>query len=422
MRKIIFLLSFLTIGALIAESTINAQSYTSVKSSDDFKSINGIIKDRKTDKVLQYVNVSVPGTGIGTVSNSEGLFVLKINDSLDAKFIQFSHLGYKTLKVGIDKIRESQQIYLVPDPNLLEEIIIYPNDATSIVEKAISRIKYNYSAQEQLLSSFYRESVKKSRSYITVSEAVADIYKTPYSEGINRDQVQILKGRQLLSPDSKDTLMVKLLGGPTLSLVLDLVKNGDILLDYNSLKNYKFELEESVMIDNRLHYTVNFYPNVTLEYALFKGKLYIDKENFNISRAEFNLDMDDKNKATDAILKKKPFGLHFKPEQVSFLVSYKNEDKISTLHYVRSEVKFKCDWKKRLFHTNYTIVSESVITGIRSGSFIKVPYKQSFKDTQSLSDRVQSFNDPQFWEAYNIIAPEESLEIAVNKLKKKNSK
>ena len=47
-----------------------------------------------------------------------------------------------------------------------------------------------------------------------------------------------------------------------------------------------------------------------------------------------------------------------------------------------------------------------------------IPYKMAFKETQSLSDKVENFMDEDFWGAYNIIEPTESLESAVNKLKK----
>ncbi|OAV63862.1 hypothetical protein Barb6_03500 [Bacteroidales bacterium Barb6] len=47
-----------------------------------------------------------------------------------------------------------------------------------------------------------------------------------------------------------------------------------------------------------------------------------------------------------------------------------------------------------------------------------ISYKASFKPGQSLSDKVVDFYDEDFWGAYNIIEPTESLESAVSKLKK----
>ena len=48
----------------------------------------------------------------------------------------------------------------------------------------------------------------------------------------------------------------------------------------------------------------------------------------------------------------------------------------------------------------------------------KAPSKEFFKQNQTLSDKISNFSDQNFWEAYNIIEPTESLESAVVKLKK----
>ena len=45
---------------------------------------------------------------------------------------------------------------------------------------------------------------------------------------------------------------------------------------------------------------------VILMYALLYGKLYIDRERLSFTRIEMSLDMQDKSKATTAILYKKP--------------------------------------------------------------------------------------------------------------------
>jgi hypothetical protein len=276
----------------------------------------------------------------------------------------------------------------------------------------------NYSANNNLFTGFYRETAQKGRRYINISEAIIDVYKTPYKDmNVSRDRVQVYKGRKLLSQKASDTLIVKLLGGPNLSVFVDIVKNPDIFLEREMLPYYAFKMEESVMLDERHHYVISFTPQAILPYALYEGKLYIDREKLSFTRAEFNLNMDDRNKATQAILKKKPFGLRFRPLEVSFLVTYKEIEGKTYLSYIRNEVRFRCDWKRKLFATSYTINSEMVITnGKIAETFI--PYKLAFKQSQSLSDKVSDFNDDAFWGNYNIIEPTESLESAVGKLRK----
>ena len=130
------------------------------------------------------------------------------------------------------------------------------------------------------------------------------------------------------------------------------------------------------------------------------------------------MEMANKEKVTDAILQKKPFGLHFNPISVSYLVNYRRMGDLSYLNYVRAEVKFKCDWKKKLFHTNYGVVSEMVMTDRKDNPEEKISGKESFRDNGILSDEVKNFYDSNFWGNYNIIEPTESLEHAVAKLKK----
>jgi hypothetical protein len=199
---------------------------------------------------------------------------------------------------------------------------------------------------------------------------------------------------------------------------MDIVKNPDVVLDENELMYYQFKMEEPVFIDKRLQYVISLTPRVELPYALYYGKLYIDSETLAFTRAELSLDMRDKNKATQAILKKKPFGLVFKPQELTFLVDYKEREGKMCMNYVKNELKFKCDWKKKLFSTSYTIVAEMVTTDMESNNVKNIPHREAFDMKDSFTDKVEAFIDEDFWGAYNIIAPTESLEKAVNKLKK----
>jgi hypothetical protein len=386
-----------------------------------FFTVSGVVKDQKSKKKLEFVTVSVPGTGIGTITNADGGFSIKVSDTLQATALEISHIGYFNKQIPIEaKDTEDVNIFLTPNVNTLQEVIVKSMDPRKLVEEAINKIPVNNSINTNMLTGFYRETIKKRRNYITISEAIVNIYKTPYSQGIESDRTQIYKGRQLLSPKRGDTLIVKLQGGPNLSILLDIVKNRDFLLDKESLSFYTFKMDDRVMIDDRMHYVVSFEPAVILPYALFYGKLYIDEVSLAVSQAEFNMCMDDKNKATQAILRKKPFKLRFKPEEITYLVTYKQQNGISYLNYVRNEIRFKCDWKRRLFSTGYEVISELVVTDKKEHDVVKIPNKLAFNSKHSLSDQVGNFYDENFWEDYNIIEPTESLESAVNKLKKKH--
>lgn len=407
----------LCMAAMLCSLTLTAQTIDT----HGHTVISGVVKDQSTKKTLEYVNISVPGTSIGTVTNADGGFVIKVSDTIQAHTLELSYLGYRNQRFPIqgEDVTDAV-IYLTPLQNTLPEVVVRGMDPLKLVRTAAQRIAVNNSPKHTILTGFYRETVRKRRNYINVTEAIVNIYKTPYTDvNVDRDRVQVYKGRQLLSPKAGDTLVVKLQGGPSFSVLLDAVKNRELLLDETAFREYKFKMEGSVMLDKRPHYVVSFEPQVVQPYPLFYGTMYIDEESLAFTQIEFSFSMTDRNKVTNAILKKKPFNLRFKPEELSYLVTYKQEDGVSYLNYVQNTIRFKCDWKRRLFSTNYTVVSEMVVTDKQLNNVTPIPYKLAFDHRNILSDKVGSFYDENFWEGYNIIAPTESLQSAVNKLKKK---
>ena len=387
---------------------------------NDFYTVSGVVKDRNTKKAIEYVNVSAVGTNVGTITNADGEFSLKISNSLNVKEIRLSRIGYYNALVTINQnSKEVVTIFLTPESIVLSEVLIFSwRNPRDLVKAAIDKVELNYSMQPNMLTGFYRETVQKRRNFITISEAVIEVYKAPYNMPPDRDQVKVLKGRKLISPRQSDTLSVKVLGGPNMPVFLDIVKNPDVLLDHEVLPYYAFKLDEGTSIDDRLQYVVHFEPQMLTDFPLYTGTLYIDRENLAFTRAEFRMDMVDKQKVTDAILKNKPTGLRFTPENVSYIVTYKQQDNKTYLNYIRNEIKFKCDWRRRLFATNFEVISESIITDRVDRNVSRIPNRETFSARQSLSQQVEYYQDENFWSNYNIIEPTESLESAVNRLKK----
>jgi hypothetical protein len=395
-------------------------SHIRAQDTENFFTVGGVVKDSKTKKNVEYANVSAVGANVGTITNENGEFTLKISNDLNVNEIELSCIGYYNAKYTINRSKLSGQLFsLTPRSIALQEIeVVSWKNPIDLVTAAIDKIDKNYSNTPNLLTAFYRETIQKRKKYINISEAVMEVYKSSYEKDATGDKVQILKGRKLLSPDSKDTLAVKLLGGPNLAIYVDAVKNPDMLLDKNYLSYCAYKMGEFTSINDRLHYAVHFQPQVIAPFPLFSGILYIDKETLAFTRIEFTMEMRDKQKVTREILRDKPAGLRFTPEEVSYVVSYKQQGGKSYLNYIRNEIRFKCDWKRRLFSTPYSVISEMVITDRNENNASKIPGKNAFSRTKSLSDEAMTYYDPNFWGAYNIIEPTESLESAVSKLKK----
>ncbi len=400
-------------------TSVLAQAITE-RMNENMITVSGVVKDQKSHRKLEYVNVYLPGTNIGTVTNQDGAFTLKFKDPGTKVFLQFSYLGYSSNQVEIDPLASTGNEFFLSQSSIrLNEIVVSPVNARQLVEDAMWKVKQNYSPVPTLNYMFYRETVQKRNRYITISEAVTEAFKTNYSQGIFRDRVRIAKSRSVASPDLKDTLSVKLEGGPNLATYVDAVKNPDILLEPEYQEMYEYSFKDYVTIDDRVQYAIDFKPKpVMLDFPLYVGTIYIDRESLGISRIEFALDTSDPDKVTKQMLRKKPASMRFRAQSLSYLVTYRYQDGRYFLNYIRAEFKFRCDWKRKLFATNYTVVSEMVVTNRVDQPVEWVPYKESFHNSDVLSDKVLDFYDEAFWEDYNIIEPTESLEQAVGKLRK----
>ena len=405
---------------LLCNTTANAQNGNG--NNADFITITGVVKDRVSKKNLEYVNVSAVGTNVGTITNEDGEFTLKVSKSLSVSDIQLSRIGFYNSLIPLKSNGDDKNVFfLAPESFVLNEVQVFSwQNPRDLVKAAIEKVSDNYPMQANMLTGFYRETVQKRRRYINISEAVIEIYKDAYNRPANRDQVKVLKGRKLLSPKVADTLTVKFLGGPNIPVYLDIIKNPDVLLDLEALQLYSFRMGEATSIDDRLHYTVHFEPQSIVDYPLYAGTMYIERTTLALTRAEFRMDMSNKQKVTTAILKEKPMGLRFTPEEVTYIVTYKQQGNKTFLNYMRNEIRFKCDWKRRLFATNYEVIGETVITDRNEQNVARIPGRETFSLRQSLSHEVALYQDEDFWSNYNIIEPTESLESAVNRLKKQN--
>lgn len=392
---------------------------------DKIVTISGKVRNSKNKRTIENVSLSVPGTNIATVTNADGGFSLKVPAEATARGIKAEQIGFQSRLIRWEEIKgNTRNLNILLEPTgkvkVLKEVVVLGGDPKKIVEQALMKIPENYSDKDNLFSGFYRETVQKGSRFISISEAMVDVLKKPYKlRNTYGDKVSISKGRKLLSPKLSDTLAVKISGGPLMPVMLDVVKNGDHLFNLNEMDYFEFKMKNGAMIDDRVHYAISFEPKAKLHYPLYGGVLYIDGETLAISRVEFEMDMSDRGKVTRTILQKKPAGLHFKPQEVSGVVTYKLVDGKSYINYIASKIRFKCDWKRRLFSSGYTSISEIVMVDRNDSPEKNLKFADTFRASKVFSDIAGNYWEEGFWDDYNIIEPTESLEEAVTKLKKR---
>jgi hypothetical protein len=382
----------------------------------------GKVVDKETLVPLVFASVTVKETNIATITNIDGEFQIKVPESEKTKNLEISFIGYKNRVIPISELKNSgfKNIFaLETAPIPIGEIIVKPMMPDEIVEKMIGSINRNYPDKPNLMTAFYRETIRKNRTYVSIGEALVEVFKAPYNSDLRFDGSKIYKGRKSSDSEKMDTVLFKLQGGPVTALDLDLVKNPEAILTRDAMKYYDYKLSGVIEIDGKPHFVVEFIQKPGIEVPLFLGKLYIDTRSYALSTAEFGFNLSNKEEAASLFIRKKPLGMEVTPEVATYMVKYREQDSKWYFAYSRAEVKFKVNWKKKLFNTTYTTMSEMAVTDRTDEEVIKFAGKDKLRYSDIFLEEVGAFADPEFWGDYNVIEPDQSIESAIRRIARK---
>jgi hypothetical protein len=411
------LLAF-TITAMQVDGSI--WSHTKAGKDTAYRAFSGKVIDNITKKPVVFANVYLIGSSLGTVTNADGEFILKVPVSELNRKVGISYLGYNNKIIALSDMKEKDNlIRLELSAVSLDEVVIRTDDPVELLRMAFRRVNDNYKTDPEMMVGFYRETVKQNRSYVAVAEAVLDVYKSSYSSVVDYDRVKIYKGRKSEDVKKMDTLMFKLQGGPRTSFLLDVVKNPGELLTEEYLKDYDFKFAGFATIDGRDNYVIQFDQNNDIELPLYKGIIYLDTKNMAFSRIEFSLSEKAFDLADNSLVRKKPMDLKVDVLGADYLVNYRVLDDKWYLNHVRTELAFKCIWKKRRYNATYTTALEMAVTDRDTATIDKSRYRDQSKMTDIFADKVDSYKDENFWGEYNYIKPDESIESVIKKLNRK---
>ncbi|MGA9239708.1 carboxypeptidase-like regulatory domain-containing protein [Robiginitalea sp.] len=386
----------------------------------DFRSYEGVVRDADSRDPLVFATLTLEDQNISTVTNSEGEFLLKIPESLAGGTVQVSFLGYKSRSIPLNQFEENgTDIFLDVSVTTLQEVdVVVPRDARALVQETFSRRGENYMQDPMEMTAFYRETIRKRRQNVSLSEAVITVYKTPYASP-RHDIAELYKSRKSTDYSKLDTVALKLQGGPYNTLYVDLMKYPDYIFASDYFDDYNFTFDRNTRINDRLIFVINFRQKDEIIEPLFTGKLYIDAERKILTSAIFSLNITDPKVASRMFVRKKPANANVYPTEVSYRVDYREKDGKWYYGYSNAILEFKIDWDKRLFNSIYNLTCEMAVTDWEPYTGGKIPKsKERIRSSIILSDATDGFSDPEFWGAYNIIEPDKSIESAIRKIQR----
>jgi hypothetical protein len=387
---------------------------------NSFKQYQGKIVDSETNNPLVFDTLSIENTNISTVSNTEGYFSLKVPEEITGGQVSISFLGYKTRTIPLIQLKEEKnEIALqVSFTELSEVSLAAPKDAKALVKETLLRKGDNYFEDPTLMTAFYRETIKKRRKNVSLSEAVVNIYKSPYNSD-RRDALQLYKARKSTDYDKLDTLAIKLQGGPFNTLFVDMIKYPQYIFTEETFDDYDFSFENSTKVNDKLIFVINFNQKEFITEPLYQGKLYIDPDKKILTSAIYSLNITDRDKASKMFVRKKPAHANVWPTDIAYRVDYREKNGKWYYGYSNVLLEFKINWDDRLFNSVYSMTCEMAITDWEKNTTGESPkYKDRIKSSIILEDEAIGFSDPDFWGEYNIIEPEKSIESAIKKIQR----
>ena len=371
-----------------------------------------IIDDKKGDPIT-YASVSILRKPIGTITNTDGDFLLKIHPDNIRDTIIISSMGFEQILLPAYELLDEDLIVMNTFSIRIKEVKVTAINPLQMLANIRDNLSVNYPEDSRLMTAFYRETVRQDGNYISVSEAVIEILKSPY-DNIRNDVVRLLKGRR--SPDVQpfQWLNFKLQGGPFTITKLDAVKTMETFLDEKYQFLYSYNISKVIWYNENPVYVLAFKPLSDSADEGFAGEIYVHRETFAIVHIDFHLNKNGLKQAENILVKKKPKGVKAKPTYVHYSVNYQYINGKWQLSNARASVKFKVKSKRDRLNSEYHSVSDLLITDIHNTELKRFAREEALNQRDIFVEMIGEY-DPWFWENYNIIQPGEDLQNAFKK-------
>jgi hypothetical protein len=373
--------------------------------------LSGKLVEDKKGRPVKYASVSIFNKPIGTISNSDGEFLLKVHPENIEDTIIISSMGYAQQLLPAHQLLDEDLFILKTVSIRIREVKVTATTTQNILENIRLNLSKNYSSEIKLMNAFYRETVKQDDNYINVSEAVMEILKAPYVNSSRSDLVRVLKGRK--SPDVQPFkwLNFKLQGGPFTITKLDAIKTMESFIDKAYQELYHYEVLKTIWYNSSPVYVVKFHPVSNTFFPPFEGEMYVHRETFAILHANYSLNKYGLKEAESTMIRRKPRNVKARPSYVRYEVNYQQYLGKWHLASAQASVKFKVKSKRDKLNSEFHSVSDLLITDIKSTELKRFTKDEKFQMKDIFVENLGTY-DEIFWENYNIIKPNEDLRKA----------
>ncbi len=345
--------------------------------------LKGKIVNANTGEPISFCSINVETSLIGTSTNEEGEFILKVK-KVPVKLI-VSHISFEKKKITLteEKGSENLRIKLTPLTNILEEVFIENKKrkkdffAISLAKKAINKLRES-GKENKYGKAFYRQKSKNDEEYTELSEIIFD---TKYTlDGVV--DWEIIEGRYALKENKINNKNFTLFSKITKALQPD---TDDIYFPLHPQFEEYYEVYKRETIKNKTGNIIVLKFKPTIKNApIFNAEVYINEKTKEIYKIKGRVINDELNLVSfsDKNSTKKGY-------ELSYEISYKKNDVLGlVIDYININQEFDF-YKKEVKETHAQTASRLIFYehySKRTKNRIKNQFARSKSDWEKLNE------------------------------------
>jgi hypothetical protein len=248
--------------------------------------VRGLVLDADTHQPISNAQVGIADNKLGTSTNQEGRFALRVPAAYASTELEVALLGYRRYVRVLPPLPSLElRIELQSSPASLGTVAV-SSSVTSIIKEAVARIPRNYPTRPTHLTGFFRESDDNvtSHQYYYLGEALLEVQKAGYQHPHDDGQVKILELRKAdlrsARPDGSGLVPINWIAGSFIPHRFDFVHNRPEFINEAHFKDYQYRLTPQTTFQGRPVYVIAFGPKPGTDRANFAGEFYIDEQSY----------------------------------------------------------------------------------------------------------------------------------------------
>lgn len=359
----------------------------------DFEPIQGIIVDRATNRPLPFVNIYTTDLKRGTISNTDGRYILKIDD--ENAILIFSCIGYKTQSVSAGKLKMPSVIIMEGISTKLKEITVTEKNKSNYALEMILK------ARQKILGSknniqwgkvMYRQKSRIDKDYTEFYEKFYDIN---YSlDGIK--QMEMTQGRYAIRNNFNRSKFLYHYNYSDLSKKFSITgDNGNFFItpfQSGQVKYFNLKVVSTSMLYGREVVEIEFTSKVNK--PALEGSVFIDLQCFDLLKLNARVAHKDLKMAS----LEKNYGDKIHHFSITYSISFRPDtDSTLVLNQLEIDINYN-HLKKNQFNSR---VNTNILLFLYDNELNnRFDFTDTQTDTERLSDLQKikkSTYDPQFW-------------------------